>query len=148
MSGDLDLVDLSALWHLAVAFILSLPTAWNRERSNRTAGLRTFPLVAITSCGFMQVAIPVLGEHGDHARAMAGIMTGLGFLGGGAILKNDEYAMGLATAAAIWLTGALGMAVAYDRFDVAVVLSLASYLTLFLGARLKKHLDLADPPDS
>ncbi|GAA5482241.1 MgtC/SapB family protein [Haloferula sargassicola] len=145
MTGDLD--GLSALWHLAVAFAFSLPTAWNRERANRTAGLRTFPLVSMTSCGFMLVAIPVLGEHGDHARTIGGIMSGLGFLGGGAILKNEEYAMGLATAAAIWLTGALGLAVAYNRFDVASILSVASFLTLYFGDRAKGHFGLPERTD-
>lgn len=73
------------LMQLSIAFVLSLPIAFNRETQDKGAGLRTFPLVSIASCAFMLVAADIY--HGSHpeARIMYAIITGMGFIGGGAI---------------------------------------------------------------
>lgn len=123
--------------HLAVAYVLALPVAWDREQSARSAGLRTFPLVSVASCGFLITGISVVSDPAAHARLIMGIMTGLGFIGGGAILKNDHRVKGMATAASIWNTGAIGMSVAYQRYEVAIVLSLVNFLSLRVGKRIK-----------
>ena len=69
---------------LAIAYALAVPIGWNREREERSAGLRTFPLVAIASCGFLQPTEGLLEGHPDAtARIVAGLMTGIGFIGGG-----------------------------------------------------------------
>ena len=75
--------------------------AWDREREIRGAGLRTFPLVAVASCGYVMVGISVLGDSGGHARILYGLMTGIGFIGGGAILKQKREVIGTASAASI-----------------------------------------------
>ena len=76
------------LVRMALAFLFTLPIAWNRERGSRSAGLRTFPIVALASCGFVLLAIEVLGERSiGQARILEGVITGIGFIGGGAILK-------------------------------------------------------------
>ena len=99
----------SHLIALAVAYALALPIGWNREHEARSAGLRTFPLVAIASCGFVIVAIRVLGQDSaGQARIIEGLITGVGFIGGGAILKRAGGTSGTATAASLWATGALG----------------------------------------
>ena len=73
---------------LGIAYVLALPIAWNREREERSAGLRTFPLVAIASCGFVQGTEELLRAHPEaQARVFEGIIAGMGFIGGGAILK-------------------------------------------------------------
>ncbi|HEX6014343.1 MAG TPA: MgtC/SapB family protein, partial [Geminicoccaceae bacterium] len=70
---------------LVVAYVLALPIGWDREREERSAGLRTFPLVAIASCGFVQAAETVLqGQPEATARVIEGLITGMGFIGGGA----------------------------------------------------------------
>jgi len=124
---------------LGVAYILALPIGWNREREERSAGLRTFPLVAIASCGFVMVAVDVLGPGSEqHSRILEGLMTGIGFIGGGAILKQGDRATGTATAASLWATGAIGAAVGYGQLDIAVILSLVTFLTLSILSPLKK----------
>lgn len=121
---------------LLFAFILALPIGWDREKSERTAGLRTFPLVAVAACGYMLVAVQVLSSTEAEARVMEGIITGMGFIGGGAILKNvvqgEGFVSGTATAASLWLTGAIGISVATGRLEIALVLSALTFFTLRL----------------
>jgi putative Mg2+ transporter-C (MgtC) family protein len=130
---------LSQLVMLLVAYALALPIGWNREREERSAGLRTFPLVAMAACGFVLIAIEVVGEHSDaQARILEGLMTGIGFIGGGAILKQGDRAKGTATAASLWATGAIGAAVGYGQLGIAVILSLVTVLTLIVMTPLRR----------
>lgn len=130
---------LSHLVELMVAYVLALPIGWNREREERSAGLRTFPLVAMAACGFVMVAISVIGaESEQQSRILEGLMTGIGFIGGGAILKQGDRARGTATAASLWATGAIGAAVGYGQLDIAVILSLVTVLTLILMTPLRR----------
>lgn len=85
---------------LAVAYLLALPIGWNREKAERSAGLRTFPLVALATCGIVQATEHILEGHPEGtARIIEGLMTGMGFIGGGAILKTENSVRGTATAA-------------------------------------------------
>lgn len=77
-------------FQLGIAFILSLPIALNRELEDNGAGLRTFPLVTIASCAFMLVGMDIYQGSDAEARIMYGIITGMGFIGGGAIFKNEN----------------------------------------------------------
>ena len=123
---------------LAGAYILALPIAWDRETHSRSAGLRTYPLVAIGACGFFIVGESILNDVDAQARLIQGLMGGLGFLGGGAILKREDNVSGMATAVAIWITGSIGMAVALRHFEVAITLSVISFLTLHFGEKVKE----------
>ena len=68
---------LSHLINLAIAYVLALPIGWNRERAERSAGIRTFPLVAMAACGFVLVAIRILGPDSiGQARILEGLITG------------------------------------------------------------------------
>ena len=125
--------------HLLAAFVLALPLGWDREKSDRNFGLRTFPLVAMVTCGFMMLGVEVIDSTGGEARIIQGIITGIGFIGGGAILSNTDKIRGTATAATIWNTGAIGVAVAFDRFEIAIVLSLLNFITLLLFKEIKKE---------
>lgn len=130
---------LSHLIYLAVAYLMALPIGWNREREERSAGLRTFPLVSMAACGFVMVAIEVLGvESEGQARILEGLMTGIGFIGGGAILKQGDRARGTATAASLWATGAMGAAVGYGQLDIALILSVVTFLSLVLMSPLRR----------
>jgi putative Mg2+ transporter-C (MgtC) family protein len=66
----------------------------------------------------------------SYSRILQGLITGIGFIGGGAILKEDANVRGTATAASIWNTGAIGAAVAFSRYEIAIVLSLINFITL------------------
>jgi putative Mg2+ transporter-C (MgtC) family protein len=140
--GDGRLNRFQILPHLAtlgLAYALALPIAWDRERQGRSAGLRTFPLVAIASCGFIQAAETLLANSPDGlARILEGVITGIGFIGGGAIIKTGVSVQGTATAASLWATGAVGGAVALSAFDVAVVIAVMTFLTLKIITPLEK----------
>ncbi len=143
-------VDLEILAKLAGALALSLPIGWNREKAVRTAGIRTFALVAVTSCGFLLTGYRFLEDQIGNARLMQGLIGGLGFLGGGAILKSNGSIHGMATAASIWSAGAIGMAAAYGEWEVGIILSIANFLSLWLGEEVKEamgHQGESDPTD-
>ena len=115
-----------------ITVILTLPIGWERFRSTRTMGLRTYILVAVASCGYVLVAIAVLGADSDaQARIIQGLMGGIGFIGGGAILKEGANVRGTATAASIWTTGAMGAAIGYSLYEIALLLSVVMLVTLW-----------------
>lgn len=139
-----EVVDWQVLVHdalrLAAAFALALPAAWDRERSARSAGLRTFPLVAVGSCAYVLLARGAYaGEATAQSRVLEGLITGIGFVGGGAILRHGSTVQGTATAASVWTMGAVGASVAYGRYEMAVLLSLASVAILRGLRAFKSH---------
>ena len=132
---DLPLLDLALIARhlglISIAFLLALPVGWERERNERSAGLRTFPLVAVASCGYILIASQMLAGHPEGiARVIEGLMTGIGFIGGGSIIKGDNAVRGTATAASIWNTAAIGAAVAFGRYEIAVVLAAINFAAL------------------
>lgn len=124
---------------LVIAYALAFPIGWNRETEERSAGLRTFPLVAVATCGFIQAAESMTSTSPEAmARIIEGLITGMGFIGGGAILRREDSVRGTATAASLWITGAIGVAVGLGAYDVAVMLSIATAATLWLLPPLKR----------
>ena len=129
---------------LATAYALALPIGWDREKKARSAGLRTFPLVALASCGFVQATESLFVNSPEAtARIVEGLITGIGFIGGGAILKHGTSVLGTATAASIWATGAIGTATGLGSYDVAVTIAVFTFLTLKLLPLLKDENDPA-----
>ncbi len=123
---------------LGIAYVLALPVGWYREKEAHSVGLRTFPLVAVASCAYV-----LLAEPGTDAqsRIIQGLVAGIGFIGGGAILKSEGSVHGTATAASIWTTGALGAAVAQEHYVLAATLSGLNLLALRVLMPLKMKLD-------
>lgn len=147
--SDVLFADLPILWtglKLGIALLFALPIAWDRERNTRIVGLRTLPLVAVGSCAYVLVAQTFLTieDTGANARIMQGLLSGIGFLGGGAILKHKDHVMGTASAASIWILGAMGAAVAYGRYDLAFLLALIDFAVLHVLGRLKRHVPTHD----
>jgi putative Mg2+ transporter-C (MgtC) family protein len=127
------------LVRLALAFAFALPLGWNREREARSAGLRTFPIVAIASCGFILLASEIFGVRTpEQARILQGLITGIGFIGGGAILKGGNNVHGTATAASLWNVGVIGAAVGFGYYDLGLILALSNFLVLALLTPLKR----------
>jgi putative Mg2+ transporter-C (MgtC) family protein len=127
------------LVRLALAFAFALPLGWNREREARSAGLRTFPIVAIASCGFILLASEIFGVRTpEQARILQGLITGIGFIGGGAILKGGNNVHGTATAASLWNVGVIGAAVGFGYYDLGLILALCNFLVLALLTPLKR----------
>ena len=130
---------------IAIAYVLALPVAWDRERQGRSAGLRTFPLVATAATAFVLLARVEYSESAEaQARVVEGLITGIGFIGGGAILRERGSVHGTSTAASIWATAAIGAATAYGRYEIALVLSAIIFTTLRLLARFKTEGDVRD----
>ena len=125
---------------LLVAYLLAFPIGWDREHEERSAGLRTFPLVALASCGFVQGTEHIMRNDPEAtARIVEGLITGVGFIGGGAILRLQDSVRGTATAASLWATGAIGTAVGLESYDVAIVVSVFTYFTLKGLSAFKKE---------
>ena len=127
---------------IALSCVLAFPLGWERKRhSHADIGLRVFPLVAVGACVYVFVAQQVLTGDRRHEQAdvLQGLMTGIGFVGAGAIIKHSGSVTGLATAAAIWTTGAIGAAVAYGFYALAIVLSLMNLFILAITQRLKRR---------
>ena len=130
---------------LAIAYALAFPIGWNRERQDRSAGLRTFPLVAVAACGFIRAAETLIAAEPEAmARIVEGVITGMGFIGGGAILQTKNSVKGTATAASLWVTGAIGVAVGLGTVDIAIVLSAITFVTLWVLSDVKDKI----APDS
>jgi putative Mg2+ transporter-C (MgtC) family protein len=131
---------------LGIAYLLALPIGWNREVEERSAGLRTFPLVAVAACGFLQATESLMdGSPEATARIIEGVITGIGFIGGGAILQMKDRVQGTATAASLWATGAMGVAVGVGSYDVAVIIMIITFVTLGMLNRLKKEAHIDQP---
>jgi putative Mg2+ transporter-C (MgtC) family protein len=139
------------LVELLAAFGLAIPIGWERERSDRSMGLRTFPLIAVASCAFVVIAQQMSpGHEGEWNRTLEGVATGVGFLGAAAVVKHGIHVLGTATAAGVWLTAALGAAAGFRLWGIAVALSVIGFATLRLVRAVTpdgKSLDRGDLPD-
>ena len=127
------------IMQLFIALVLPIMTAWERETSSRSAGLRTFPLVSMAACTFTILAMSIFNDQDAQSKVIAGIVTGIGFIGGGAILKDSSQVSGTSTAAAIWSTGAIGIAVGLERIEIAIALSIMTFATLKIIGRVKQE---------
>ena len=131
---------------LAVAYVLALPVGLYREKEAHSAGVRTFPLVAMASCAYVLLGTPSAHMSVEgQSRIIQGLVAGIGFIGGGAILKSeslksDSQVHGVATAASIWTTGAVGASVAQNRYLLALMLAALNLFTLKVLLRVKIRL--------
>ena len=96
-------------------------------------------MVTVAACGYMLGGISVLDSTEAEARVVEGLITGVGVIGGGAILKSRGSVTGTATAASIWNTGLIGMAVAFQRYEGALLMSLINFMTLRYVRRWKPN---------
>ncbi len=134
--------DLAA--RIAIAAILGGIVGLEREWTGHPAGLRTNILVSVGSCLFTALSIegfPLRGQAQDTARIAAQIVTGIGFLGGGALIQTRGHVRGLTTAATIWMIAAIGMAVGTGLYFLAVFSTLLTVGVLVLLRPLSTRLD-------
>jgi putative Mg2+ transporter-C (MgtC) family protein len=131
---------------IAVATCLGGVIGYERDRHGRPAGLRTHMLVALASSTFMVISTHfVYFQHYaptdlvtvDSSRIAASIVTGMGFLAGGAIMRTGLTVQGLTTAAALWLVGAIGMAGGAGMYAIAVFVTLIGVVALTLVRRFE-----------
>lgn len=144
-SFNIDPVFWKNLGQIGVTYFLTAVIGWEREKE-ASVGLRTFPLVGMASCAYLLV----LGPHpdtGDQSRVLQGLITGIGFVGGGAILKEGATVRGTATAASIWNAGAIGASVAMEHYGIAIVLALLNLFTLHALLPFRSWIEKKRPHD-
>ena len=108
-------------WRLLLAAALGAALGLEREYRQKPAGLRTNILIALGSSLFTILSIAIGGRGGTPDRITAQVVTGIGFLGGGAILRSGTTVHGMTTAATIWVNAAVGVAAGAGYFAMAIV---------------------------
>jgi len=101
-----------------------------REQSNKPAGLRTNVLLAMGTTAFTMLSFMVPGAGFDPSRIAAQIISGIGFIGAGVIIRTKASVHGVTTAATIWTVTAIGMAVGFEKYSIAVSLTFLAYFVL------------------
>lgn len=110
-----------------------------REYRDKSAGFRTMILIAVGSCLFTIISSEMPTAHSDNTRIAAAIVTGIGFLGAGVILKDGVSIHGMTTAASIWLVAALGMAMGFGMYEIASIVTLVILSVLWFFPYLERH---------
>ena len=130
-------VELIIVSKLIVSFLLGAFIGLDREKHGRDAGIRTYAAVCIGATLFTAIADHLVGDAGAASRVIANIITGVGFLGAGIIYRNASAGTshGLTTAATVWCTAAVGVAIGLNMFIIAIVGSFALYFLLSLHHR-------------
>ncbi|MEM1514571.1 MAG: MgtC/SapB family protein [Candidatus Bathyarchaeia archaeon] len=123
------------IFRLILAMIMGLLIGFEREMSHKPAGLRTHILVCLGSCLFTLISIKF---SFDPARIAAGIVAGIGFIGAGTILAERERIVGITTAASLWVTAAIGLALGIGEYMLALIATILTVFTLFSRVIFKK----------
>lgn len=135
-----QITTVQATYKLVLSMLLGCLVGYQRKRRGQNAGIRTFSLIAMGASLAMILSIYVPQEYlglknGDPGRIAAQVVSGVGFLGAGAIIQMKGSVRGLTTAAGIWMVAAIGMAVGAGLYTVSVV---ATLLILFILVQLEK----------
>ena len=120
---------------LLIAVVLGALVGYERERAGKPAGVRTHGMVSLGAALFAVVSLHGFGSAGDTARVAAQIVTGIGFLGAGAILHERGDVHGLTTAASLWVTAAIGLAVGVGMVVMSVATAILVFALLRFGPR-------------
>jgi putative Mg2+ transporter-C (MgtC) family protein len=133
------LADIRYMVRLIIAMILGAVVGIQREHTGKPAGLRTHVLVAMGGALFVLAPLEARMELDGVSRVIQGIVTGIGFIGAGAILKlHDKREIeGLTTAAGIWMTAAIGIAAGLGRWGLALVSTILTWITLSIIGRVE-----------
>jgi putative Mg2+ transporter-C (MgtC) family protein len=127
--------DIEVISRIVMAFLLGGLIGLERELHGISAGIRTYGAICLGACVFGIVSLSVAGA--DPSRIAAQVVTGIGFLGGGIIFRQeDKYISGLTTAATLWATAAVGLAVALGMYMISMLTAILIFLLLLLP-RLK-----------
>jgi len=134
--GSLTIIE--SVLGLILATVLGVIVGFEREITHKPAGLRTHMLVCLGSCLFTIVSLYEFGM--DPARIAAGIVTGIGFIGAGTIIAEQDKVIGITTAASLWVTAAIGLTVGVGNYILAAIATLLVFLVLSSRMILKKIL--------
>jgi putative Mg2+ transporter-C (MgtC) family protein len=137
-----SLSDAELIVRLLTAALLGGIVGLEREWRNKEAGLRTNILIAIGSAVFTLMSIELTDARtGDTSRVAAQIVTGIGFLGAGAIIRTNAGIQGLTTAATIWVNAAIGVAAGGGEYHLAVITTFVTLVVLLALQPLEKYVE-------
>jgi putative Mg2+ transporter-C (MgtC) family protein len=125
---------------ITVAFVIGAIIGIEREFRSKPAGFRTMILISVGSCLYT-ILSKEMGSPGSTDRIASNIVTGIGFIGAGVIFKEGISVNGLTTAALIWVTAALGMAIGYNDYPVVIAVSIIVVITLFVLEPVQRYID-------
>lgn len=133
--NSLEVNMTNSIFRLVLSMVLGMAVGAERKRKGQIAGIRTFTLISMGACLAMLLSIYVpqvyLGlKNGDPGRIAAQVITGIGFIGGGAMIHMKGAVRGLTTAAGIWMTAIIGMAVGIGMYMISISATLLILLTL------------------
>jgi putative Mg2+ transporter-C (MgtC) family protein len=140
------ITDYEIVLRLGLAALLGMVVGYERERQNQPAGLRTHTILAIGSCLAMTISINIAMQfqpmvpNGDPARLAAQVISGIGFLGAGAILRYGTSVKGLTTATSLWTIAIVGLAVGAGHYFASVATTVMLLIILVLLNVLEKKL--------
>ena len=137
-----DMTEIDIVIRICLAFAAGGIIGFERSSRRQVAGLRTHILISIGAATLMILSIwlPQQMESGDPGRIAAQVVSGMGFLGAGAIIRLGNSIRGLTTAASLWLTAAIGLAIGAGLYIAAVTAVILAIITLVLLNRLEKKL--------
>src|SRR5262245_9099327 len=120
---------------MLVSTVLGTLVGWERQVGRKPAGLRTHTLVCVGSTLFVLLTVHAARDYGgggnvDPTRIIHGVVTGVGFLGAGSIMRQEGFVHGLTTAASVWMVAAIGVAVGCRAYTLAVVGSVLALIVL------------------
>ncbi|MCX6005013.1 MAG: MgtC/SapB family protein [Chloroflexi bacterium] len=126
--------EIEALLRLLLSAVLGAIIGFQRERSNKPAGLRTHILICVGSALFTVVSVIGFSGTVDPARVAAGVVTGIGFIGAGVIFRGikGDTVVGITTAASVWITAAIGIAAGVGLYIIATAVALLTVVVLML----------------
>lgn len=124
--------DLEILFRILLACFLGCLIGWERERHRNivSAGIRTYGAISLGSCAFGILSMVLTAS--DPSRIAAQVVSGIGFLGGGIIFRQGDYVTGLTTAATLWATASIGLAVSFGYYMVGSCTALLIFLLLYM----------------
>ena len=130
-------LEIEIILRLLLSAALGIGIGFQRERSNKPAGIRTHGLICLGSALFTVASIYGFGNGVDPSRVAAGIVTGIGFIGAGVIFRGDrsdhgDKLVGLTTAASIWVTTAIGLAAGAGMYLISGIVSVLTVLILLI----------------
>ena len=142
--NSLEVNMVNCMFRLVLSMFLGMIVGAERKRKGQIAGIRTFALISMGACLAMLLSIYVpqayLGlKNGDPGRIAAQVITGIGFLGGGAMIHMKGAVRGLTTAAGIWMTAIIGMAVGIGMYLCSIGATLLILLTLVTFEQYEKR---------
>ncbi|MFO1243148.1 MAG: MgtC/SapB family protein [Rickettsiales bacterium] len=123
-------VELTYVARMFLAALLGGLVGWEREQKDVEAGIRTYAVVSLAACAFSLISVHGVEHDGDPTRIAAEVISGMGFLGAGLILVNKGHITGLTTAATLWASASIGLAVGFGLYVVAVCTAGLLYIVL------------------